>query len=160
VFEHPFRYDDRGSIAVVDLSGKKTTLSDGYWAEEGIAWSPDGREVLFAAGEAYNAFRIQAVDLAGRRRNALQSPRGRTMHEISKDGRWITTRDDRFRDLNVLAPGADRERELAWLDLSYPVSLSADGRTLLFTEESTLVGPNYSVCLRGTDGSPVVRLGD
>src|SRR6185369_9417258 len=29
-FEHPAKFDDRGSVAVVDLAGKKTTLSDGY----------------------------------------------------------------------------------------------------------------------------------
>ncbi len=52
------------------------------------------------------------------------------------------------------------ERDLSWLDLSDPNALSADGKTLLFTEESGSVGANYAVCLRGTDGSAVVRLGE
>jgi len=60
----------------------------------------------------------------------------------------------------VLAPGQDRERDLSWLDLSYPASLSPDGKILLFTEENDSMGPNYSACLRQTDGSPVVRLGE
>jgi hypothetical protein len=47
-FDHPLRYDDRGSVAVVDLAGKKTTLSDGYGGLEGLAWARDGREVLFS----------------------------------------------------------------------------------------------------------------
>src|SRR5262249_51280431 len=46
------------------------------------------------------------------------------------------------------------------LDFSQAISLSPDGRTLLFTEQSGVVGNNYAVCVRKTDGSPVVRLGE
>src|SRR5271169_2014481 len=35
-----------------------------------------------------------------------------------------------------------------------------DGRTLLFTDGSANAGVNYALCLRKTDGSSVVRLGD
>ncbi|HQR68346.1 MAG TPA: hypothetical protein PLB02_13235, partial [Thermoanaerobaculia bacterium] len=159
-FEHPFKYDDRGEIAVVDLAGKKTLLSEGYWGEEGLAWSPAGDEVMFSAGNAYNNFRVYAVSLSGRRRVALESAGGLTIHDIRADGRWLTTRDDFFREMQVLAPGQARERDLSWLDLSDPVALTADGKTLLFMEESGSVGVNYAVCLRQTDGSPVVRLGE
>jgi len=159
-FEHPRKFDDRGLVAVVDLSGKRTVLSEGYWGEEGLAWSPDGEEVLFSAGTAYNNFKVYAVTLSGRRRTALESAGGLTIHDICPDGRWLSTRDDFFRKMFVLAPGEKTERDLSWLDLSYPAALSPDGKTLLFTEESGSVGVNYAVCLRGTDGSAVVRLGE
>jgi Tol biopolymer transport system component/predicted Ser/Thr protein kinase len=159
-FQHPFKFDDRGEVAVVDLAGKKTILSEGYWGEEGLAWSPAGDEVMFSAGNAYNNFRVYAVSLAGKRRVALESAGGLTIHDIRADGRWLATRDDFFREMQVLAPGQSTERDLAWLDLSDPSALSADGKTLLFQEESGSVGVNYAVCLRQTDGSPVVRLGE
>ncbi len=159
-FEHPVKYDDRGLVAVVDLSGKKTVLSEGYWGEEGLAWSPDGQEVLFSAGTAYNNFKVYAVSLSGRRRTAIESAGGLTIHDARPDGRWLATRDDFFRKMFVLAPGEKAEKELSWLDLSEPIALSPDGKTLLFTEESGSVGVNYAVCLRGTDGSAVVRLGE
>jgi hypothetical protein len=38
--------------------------------------------------------------------------------------------------------------------------LSRDGRSLLFTDQSRLAGPNYSVYFQGADGSPPVRLGE
>ena len=60
----------------------------------------------------------------------------------------------------VLAPGATAERDLSWLDLSAAKALSRDGKVLLFSEESGSVGANYAVALRGTDGSPVIRLGE
>jgi Tol biopolymer transport system component len=159
-FEHPFRFDDRGEVAVVDLAGRKTVLSGGYWGEEGLAWSPAGDEVMFSAGTAYNNFRVYAVSLTGKRRIALESAGGLTIHDIRNDGRWLATRDDFFREMPVLAPGQARERDLSWLDLSDPVAMSAGGETLLFTEESGSVGVNYAVCLRKTDGSAVVRLGE
>jgi eukaryotic-like serine/threonine-protein kinase len=159
-FEHPTKYDDRGGVAVVDLAGKKKVLSDGYWGEEGLAWSPDGREVLFSAGNAYNNFKVYAVTLDGRLRIAAESAGGLTILDVASDGRWIASRDDFFRDMPVQAPGESTERDLSWLDLSAAVSLSPDGKMLLFSEESGSVGVNYAVCLRGSDGSPVVRLGE
>jgi Tol biopolymer transport system component len=160
IFQHPFKFDDRGEVAVVDLAGKKTILSEGYWGEEGLAWSPVGDEVMFSAGNAYNNFRVYGVTLGGKRRIALESAGGLTIHDIRADGRWLTTRDDFFREMQVFAPGQSRERDLSWLDLSDPGALTADGKTLLFSEESGSVGVNYAVCLRQTDGSPVVRLGE
>jgi Tol biopolymer transport system component len=135
-------------------------LSDGYWGEEGLAWSPDGKEVLFSAGTGYTSFVIYGVTLAGARRVALQSAGGLTLHTVAPDGRWLVTRDDQSWGMMALVPGETAERDVSWLDLSEAVRLSRDGKQLLFSEESSAAGPNYAVCLRGTDGSPVVRLGE
>jgi hypothetical protein len=56
-------------------------------------------------------------------------------------------------------PASGRERDLAWLDLSGFPRISEDGKVLVFTEFSSATGSNYAVCLRKTDGSPVVMLG-
>jgi len=60
----------------------------------------------------------------------------------------------------ALAPGADRERELTWLDLTGSKAISADGKTVVLLESGEGGGPGYSTYLRRTDGSPAVRLGD
>lgn len=60
----------------------------------------------------------------------------------------------------VKAPGERVERDLSWLGNSLAPILSHDGRILLFTDESESAGANYLTCLRKTDGSPVVRLGE
>ena len=60
----------------------------------------------------------------------------------------------------ALAPGSRAEQDLSWLDNSNSAVLSADGRTLLFSDGSSVAGFNYALCLSKTDGSPVVRLGD
>jgi Tol biopolymer transport system component len=160
LFEHPRQWDDRGSVIVVDRAGKRTFLSGDYWGEEGLSWSPTGDEVLFTASMAGSAQTLYGVDLSGHRRVALTSAGGLTMHDVSHSGRWLVTRDDSRSEISVLASGASAERDLSWLDNSYGPILSRDGRSVLFTDESAVAGPNYAVCLRRTDGGPVVRLGE
>jgi dipeptidyl aminopeptidase/acylaminoacyl peptidase len=158
--EHPFRWDDRGEVAIVDLKGKKTSLEGGFWGIEGLAWSADGKEILFSAGPGYSSFEVHAVTPEGRSRVALPSAGGLTIFDVSREGRWLGAREDVKYRIMVMAPGAKAERDLSWLDGSLGEALSKDGRMLLFSEFSGAVGGNYAVCLRNTDGSPVVRLGE
>ena len=163
-FDHPSRWDDRGSIKVTDLSGRVTELSIGYAAEEGIVWSPDGGQIYFTGADSSitSSFGgwVFAVTLSGKRRLAQQSSGALIIHDISRRGRWLVTRDDLRLGISARPPRASDERDLSWLDGSGELSLSADGRTMLFTETGGQHNVNYQVCLRGTDGSPVVRLGE
>jgi eukaryotic-like serine/threonine-protein kinase len=159
-FEHPMRFDDRGLIAVVDLHGKRTVLSEGYWGEEGVAWAPSGDEVYFSAGTGYSDFSIYAVDMKGNVRVALQSAGGVVIHDVAPNGDWLVTRDDLTRLIRARAPGETAERNLSWQDFSNVAAISRDGRTLLFGAEGMSAGANYLTCTRGTDGSPVVVLGE
>ncbi len=157
-FEHPRKWDDRGSVNIVDLAGKKTVLSDGYWSARGLSWSPDGREILFSASLSGGSYVVYAVTLAGKRRLAYEAPGGLTIQDVARDGRWLATRADfRYRAM-VHVAGEAGDRDLSWLNTSHARALSQDGQTLLFAE--TALGTDYAVCLRKTDGSPVVRLGE
>src|SRR5450830_1180371 len=160
LFEHPRQWDDSGSVIVVDRAGKRTVLSGDYWGEEGLSWSQAGDEVLFTASTAGIAETLYGVDLSGHRRVGLTSAGGLTMHGVSRTGRWLVTHDDIRFEISVLAPGASAERDLSWLDSSGMPFLSRDGSMLLFTDQSAAAGPNGGVCLRKTDGGPVVRLGE
>jgi eukaryotic-like serine/threonine-protein kinase len=161
LFEHPAAYwDDRGSVIVVDRSGKRTVLSSDYSGEEGLAWSRTGDQVLFTASTKGETQTLYGVDLSGHRRVALSSAGGLTMHDVSRTGRWLVTRDDIRSEISALAPGASAERDLSWLDTSIITFLTRDGRMLLFNDESASAGLNYEVCLRRTDGGHVVRLGE
>ena len=159
-FEHPVYPDDRGSVAVVDLSGKARTLSSGWETEQGLVWSPDGDEVFFTAAPAGIARDLYAVNLSGRQRLVARVPGGMILQDIFRDGRVLMTRSIERVSALYLAPGETRERDLSWLDWSFPTDFSPDGKTLLFCEQGRGGGPRYTACLRKTDGSPVVRLGE
>lgn len=157
-FEHPRKLDDRGSVNIVDLSGNTTQLSGGYWSLRGLSWSPDGEEILFSASQTGGSYTVYGVTLAGKRRIAYQPPGGFTIQDVARDGRWLATRLDFRYAAMVHTPGFAGDRDLSWLNTSHARALSQDGQTLLFSE--TALGTNYAVCLRKTDGSPVVRLGE
>ncbi len=53
-----------------------------------------------------------------------------------------------------------RKRELGWFGWSLLRDISRDGKKVLFEEEAEGGGPNYTVFLRDTDGSPPVRIGE
>lgn len=83
-----------------------------------------------------------------------------TLQDVAGDGRILVAHDT-IR-IGVLAGGVGqtKERELAWLDWSSLFDLSADGKTILFSETGEGAGPEYSTFIRRTDGSAPVRLGD
>jgi len=158
--DHPLPGDDEGSVAVVDLAGSKRTLSSGGSSAQGLAWSPNEEEIWFTAAQVGTDRGLYAVTLSGQQRLVTQVPGVLTLHDISRDGRVLLARDNWRREVTGLAPGENRERDLTWLDWSFPTDLSADGKTLLFEEQAQGGGAAYSVYLRQTDGSPAVRLGE
>jgi hypothetical protein len=59
-----------------------------------------------------------------------------------------------------LRRGETRERNLSWLEWSFPSGLSEDGEFLLITEQGEGGGPHMGLYLRKMDESPAIRLGD
>ena len=165
--DHSVQGDDGGSIAVVDLTGKKKTLTSEFFSTQGLAWSPDGKQVWFTAGMTGTDRPLYAVTLAGNMRLVARMPGTLSLLDIWKDGRMLLTRSSWRREVIGLSPGSSKERDLSWLDYSYPADLSADGRSLLFDEEGVGGGQVYAknggliyaVYMRQTDGSPAVLLG-
>jgi Tol biopolymer transport system component len=157
--DHPSLSDDGGSIAVVDRAGRKTVLSRPFASTQGLAWLPDGTEVWFTAAEV-SLRAIYSASLSGRVRLRSRVAGNLTLHDISGEGRVLVTRDTFRLEIRGLPPGESTERDLTWLDYSLPSAISADGRTMLFTEGGEGGGPGYSVYIRRTDGSPAVRIGE
>jgi Tol biopolymer transport system component len=167
-FDHPNQGDDGGTVAVVDMAGNKKTLTRGWYGTQGLAWTPDGKEVWFTASELGLFHYISAVTLNKDLRLVTRVPGSLVLFDIWKDGHVLLARADRRREAMGLSPGASKEKDLSWLDYSYPDDLSADGKTLVFDEEGIGGGVQYgvgqdltyAVYIRDTDGSPAVRLGE
>jgi Tol biopolymer transport system component len=158
--DHPARGDSRGRVAVVDLAGKLTVLTEPFSTADGLAWSPDGSEIWFTAGKEGNLQSLYAVDLTGRERMVAGMPANLSLCDVAGDGRILVARDSWRRGILGLAPGETVERDLSWFDWSSPSYLSEDGSVLLFNEQGQGGGPAYSVYLRKTDGSPAVKIGE
>ncbi len=166
--DHPTQGDDAGSVAMVDLKGNKKVLTGEWFTVQGLAWSPDGNEIWFTASKTGTDRTLYAVTLDRKERMVLRLPGALMLLDIAKDGRVLLMRASWRRELIGVSGSDFMERELSWLDYSYPADLSADGKNLLFDEEggggalsySKSGGLSYAVYLRKTDGSPAVLLGE
>jgi len=165
--DHPLQGDDSGGLSVVDLAGNKKVLSEQWFTIQGVAWSPDGHEIWFTASKSGTDRTLYATTLEGKMRTIARLPGALMLFDIAHDGRVLLVRASWRREL--MGFGADgKQRELSWLDYTYPGELSADGKTLLFDEEggggslaySKSGGYTYGVYIRQTDGSPAVLLGE
>src|SRR5262249_2883330 len=159
-FEHPTGSDNRGSICVVDLGGNKRVLSTGWSSLRGLAWSPSANEIWFAGSNSGVRRSLYAVSVSGHLRPLLSVPGSVLLHDVARDGRVLLGQENLRRVVLGLVPGGADERDLTWLDWSGLRDLTPDGRWLLFDEQGDGGGPNYSIYMRKTDGSPAVRLGD
>ncbi len=158
-FEHP-PGDDRGDVCVVDLEGHKRVLSGGWSSLDGLAWTPSGSEVWFAGSNTGSSRSLYAVSLSGRVRPVLRVPGSLVLDDIAPDGRVLLQQQEARRLIVGVTPGSLQERDLSWLDWSNGRDLTPDGRWLLIDEQGEGGGPNYSIYIRKTDGSPAVRIGD
>ena len=151
--------DDQGTVAVIGADGKEKILSTGWTSLQGILWSPKGDEIWFTASDSGSAMNPRAVTLSGKVRIITSAPDGMLLQDWRDGKALIVARRTRL-NLRGMGPGAKQEQELGWFGWSYLDGLSPDGKKVLFEEQAEGGGPNYSIFLRSTDGSPPVRLGE
>ncbi len=146
------------SLIVVDLAGKKRTLSSDWNSIRGISWPPGRNEVWFAASKTgFGGRSLLAVTLDGMQRELVSGPVNFVLHDISTNGRVLLEQSDERFEASGLTPGDVRERDLSWFDATGLSDLSPDGRTLIITESGE---SGFRVFLRRTDGSQTAQLAD
>jgi eukaryotic-like serine/threonine-protein kinase len=153
--------DDEGSLAVIGADGKEPErkLSSGWTSLQGILWSPAGDEIWFTSTNTGSASNPRAVTLSGKLRSITNVPGGMWLEDL-RGGTVLSVANHTRLDIRGRGPGAKEERELGWFGWSELRDISADGRKILFEEEGDGGGPNYTVFLRDTDGSPPARIGE
>ncbi|HUJ93950.1 MAG TPA: protein kinase [Terriglobales bacterium] len=158
--EHDVADDSRGWVTIIDLAGKKRRLSEEWEDEQGLAWSPDGKEIWFTASKAGEAHALHVVTLSGKERVAARVPINLMIHDIARDGSILLASYGYSTPVIALPPGQARERDLTALDGVHIFDLSADGQTFVMQYYGEGSGTNYSSYLGKVDGSSPVRLGD
>jgi WD40 repeat protein len=166
--DHPIQGDDGGTLSLIGPDGKRKVLTTGFYTVQGLSWTPSGKEVWFTASSSGIDRSLYAVTTTGKQRLVARMPGTLMLLDIWKDGRILLNRASWRRELIGVYSGDSHERDLSWLDYSYPADLSKDGKFLLFDEEGMGGGLSYghegglayAVYLRNTDGSPAVLLGE
>ena len=155
--DHPALSDDGGSVCLIDLAGHQTVLTPHWESADGLAWSPDGKEVWFTAVEKGLNRDLHAVNLSGRVRRILDLPEGMTLQDVAPDGRVLVSLDHE-RLAMAIAARDGKSTDLSWHDLDIAKDISSDGQSVLFEDASEAAGSHYSVAIRNIDGSPPVQL--
>ena len=146
------------TLSVLDLAGTRTVLTADGLNGQGLAWTPDGEELLFTRRDASTTV-VWAVTLAGIQRRVGTFLGDLRLADLSPDGsRMLMIRMSQQLDI---ATGTDGgvERSLNWLGTSMLAGVSDDGSSILFSETGEAGGRSGSVYFRAND-SPPVRLGD
>ncbi|MGD0437843.1 MAG: WD40 repeat domain-containing protein, partial [Bryobacteraceae bacterium] len=151
-----------GPVATVDLKGNKRTLTQ-FWLGviNGLAWSSAGDEILFTAAAYGITTSLYAVNRSLRQRLIAHLPGDFELLDVAPDGRLLMAHTVLWDTLFYLPTVDSKETDLYWHDLSQIGDISRDGKSLLFAEsgDATRSGEDVVTYLRGTDGSPAVRLG-
>jgi Tol biopolymer transport system component len=153
--------DDEGSVAVMGADGieKEKKLSSGWESIQGILWSSKSDEIWFTASNSGSALNPMAVSLSGKLRPITNVPGGVWLQDVRNGAALVITHQQRI-GIRGMAPGGKEEHELGWFGWSIVRDISRDGHKIIFEEEGNGGGPNYTVFLRDTDGSPPARIGE
>ncbi len=158
---HPVDGDDRGDVEIIDRAGRLVAKSPDSSGEEGVAWLPGGKQVLFSpSGDEGTDLTVRALDLNGRVRTVLVNSESLSILDVAADGRILVSAGTTRASVISGGAGSPTERDLSLFDYSIVSAISRDGKTVVFSDDTAASGPYYSVCLRKTDGSPAVRLGE
>jgi serine/threonine protein kinase/Tol biopolymer transport system component len=151
--------DGKPVVSVIDRKKQKVVIARDFVGIYGLAWHGNG-EVWMAARTAETSSGIYAATLSGSTRLLVRLPVLANLEDLSADGRLLLAVHTSQGGIRYHHPGTEVEQDLSWLDGSALADISADGQWMLFSETGEAGGPEGSVYLRKTDGSPAVRLGD
>lgn len=157
---HPHAFDHGGAVAVMEEGGSPRLVSDGWSSIWGLAWSPDGREVWFTASKEGSNRSLRAASLAGEERILAEMTGSLTLHDVAPNGDVLVSEDIVRTGVVFKTDDGSVQRDMTWLDATFPRDLSNDGTLLLFDETGDGGGPAYSSYVRATTGAPAVRLGN
>ena len=160
--EHPVYGDDRGYLDLVDAGANVKRLTGESQGEDGVAWSPDGREIWYAAAppETTAGRVVFAVTPAGKSRVVSHVPGYSVVWDIAADGRLLMSNESISAAQMVASPPSAPERDVSAMGWATYGALSADGRTILFGESGYATGGDYLVFFRRLDGSEAVEIGE
>ena len=159
--EHPVFADNRGYVDVADASGKVRRLTPESSAEQGLAWSADGRELWYgASAPGTQQQEIYAVSLSGTTRNVMQIPSDAMVDDIAPDGRLLFSSTAHSGEQMVVSPADAAPRNVSTMGNGIYGELSADGKSIAFTESGAGTGRDYLIFYRRLDEPAAVNIGE
>jgi hypothetical protein len=162
--EHPGYGDDSGFVSVAPSGGKPLRVTERWQGAQGLAWTPDGKEVWFDGGgdaaENGSRYQLRAVVPGGKSRLVYGPPADVWLHDISSAGAVLFAREDSRGELGGLLRGDTKERNLSTWSDEAAAGISADGSIFAGIEQAAPgAGLEPFLYYRRADETAPVRLG-
>jgi hypothetical protein len=156
--DHPVYADDAGAVAIVNLQGQRTVLSEGWISVHGIAWTGDGSEIWFGGtkGSEVSGDGIYAVTPAGRMRTVMAGPGRYKVLDIAPDGRVLVGDERELRTVEALMAGSPAPADIGLRSSSSGWWIADDGTSVLIADQSS---ESYQTYLLKAGTTTPVHLG-
>ena len=92
--EYPLISDEAGSLKIIDLEGRVTTLSSGWKTIRGVDWSPSGDEIWVTASDQGRRCSLYGVSLTGTKRLLFHAPGDVMLLDLFPDRRALLATTD------------------------------------------------------------------
>jgi eukaryotic-like serine/threonine-protein kinase len=160
VFQHPAgSRDDRGVVLLLDQTGKQRVISREWEALEGMAWTPDGKEVWYSGAGAGDQYCLRASTLKGDARTVYCGTGGTRLHDIAPSGRALVSTQSWRATMAMVEHGSKEERELTEIGTPLYPRMTPDGTEVVSTDPSARGGADYAVYVQKVAGGTPVRIG-
>jgi eukaryotic-like serine/threonine-protein kinase len=155
-------YGEQNDIVIVGPSGGPDPIARGWsHGANGLAWSPDGKEIWITGTDTGAPPALYAVSLDGEPPRVMSRLTGSMkLFDLSAAGRVLMANGMWRAGLLFHGPADGGERDMSWLDWSILADLSQDGRSILFNETREGGGTKSGIYLRRADSPAPVHIGD
>jgi serine/threonine protein kinase len=144
-------------LHILDAAGASRTLVESGDVS-GLAWTPDGAEVLFSEPSVTGQTTISAIRPGGQRRMVWRGAGTFDLEDISSTGAMLARFVDSTSGVLVQQGASTTATDLGWLDDSTAADVSPSGDALLLNARFATAGGAYYI--RKLDGSPAVKLAE
>jgi Tol biopolymer transport system component len=158
--EHDTYGGAKGSVKILDLQ-RKTIISEDSLYPEATVWRSTSEVLISSMGViGAGTSELYALNRSGKVRLIRPFPTNMRILDAGSSDRILATfSDSRTRTVGLFY-GQSQEKDLSQLDATRITDVSRDGKNVvLFESGEGVPGPDGSVFLRKTDGSPAVLLG-
>ena len=111
--DHSVYGDNRGWVSLFTVGGARKRLTKEWSSVQGLAWSPDRREIWYTAADG-GGDRLRGVTRSGVDREVWAAPSDLTILDTTADGRILMTANSLYTDVKWLGPDESQERDISW----------------------------------------------